>query len=556
MKIKKKHIQLFIIAGLLLFGGLVVWLWQRNTFSKELLKFEVIAPSEATLGEEITYIVRWKNNSQVRLENAVLFFEYPEGSAVEGSSNLRVTRRLDDIYPGQEETLQFKGRLFGKEGELKEAKATLAYNPKNLHARFEGQTKGTTLIAFVPLSFELDMPSRTESEQQLNFALNYFSNSEYPLADLRIKIEYPDGFGFAQATPQPIGENEWKIGVLNKTQGGRIGVRGKLQGELQEVKIFRASLGSWREGKFTLLKEIARGVEITKPQLQISQLINGDTPSFVQPGDILHYEIFFKNVSERNLENLFLVVALEGIAFDAQTIQTQEGSFQQGDNSIVWEAKNVPRLRFLGKGETGRAEFWVRARDAIEGFDPKDKNLVLRSKILLSDAKEDFEVKVSSRLAAEQRAFYQDEAFGNSGPLPPRAGESTTYTIIWQAKNSFNDVKNAKVKAILPQGVELTGKTFPEGAPLTFDSQSREIVWAAGDLLAGTGTFSNIASVAFQIRFSPSAFQRGSAAQLVGHALITGDDAWTIQTISGIDLPVTTTELNDPSFSQAQGIVQ
>lgn len=553
---KRKPLRLLILLALVIFVGLVVWYWQRNTYSKESLTFEVIAPSQATLGEEIVYIVRWKNNSQARLENVSLFFELPKGSLSEDEPKGRLTRRLQDIYPGQEQTLQFKARLFGREREVKEARATLSYNPKNLHARFEAETKGITIISFVPLNFELDLPSRTESEQQFSFALNYFSNSEYPLSDLRIKIEYPQGFDFAQATPQPIGENEWNIGVLNRTQGGRIAVRGKLQGSLQEVKIFRATLGAWKEGDFTLLREVTKAVEITKPQIQIAQLINGNTPTVVSPGETLHYEVSFKNVSERDLENLFLVAGLEGIAFDTTTIQAPEGGFQQGDNSIVWEAKNIPRLRFLGRGETGKVEFWVKVRDSIEGFNPADKNLVLRTKILLSDAKEEFEVKVNSKLVIEQRAFYQDEVFGNSGPLPPRTNEQTTYTIIWQAKNFFNDVANAKVRSILPAGVELTGKVFPENSPLTFDSQSRELLWTTGDLLAGSGTFTNPTSVAFQISLTPQAGQRGESAPLLSDARIQGDDTWTVQTILSSAPPLTTALLQDSSFSPEQGIVQ
>ena len=307
---------LFLILTTLIIGVLGFWYWQRNSYSKEILRLEIIAPSQTTMGEEITYTVRYKNNGNASLEKAALVFEYPQGSLPSQGENLRINQPLAEIYPGQEETLQFKARLFGKEGDIKEAKAFLSYTPKNLTAKYESETKGTTVISFVPLNFELDLPSRTESDQQFGFALNYFSNSEFPLSNLRIKIEYPEGFIFKDASPKPLGENEWKVGLLNKTEGGRISLRGSLQGKLEELKVFRASLGSWKEGEFTLLKEITKGIVMAEPQLHITQLINGNTPSAVSPGDLLHYEITFKNVSPRDLENLFLIVSLEGKAFD------------------------------------------------------------------------------------------------------------------------------------------------------------------------------------------------------------------------------------------------
>ncbi|HXK31565.1 MAG TPA: hypothetical protein VJZ94_02410, partial [Candidatus Paceibacterota bacterium] len=63
------------------------------------------------------------------------------------------------------------------------------------------------------------------------------------------------------------------------------------------------------------------------------------------------------------------------------------------------------------------------------------------------------------------------------------------------------------------------------------------------------------ASVAFQVALIPTPSQRGSSAQLIGEAQITGDDTWTIQTISSVDGSLDTT-LPDDSSSQGKAIVQ
>lgn len=544
-----RNLQLVILAAALVFAVGGFWLWQRNSTSKEDLKLELLASDKAVMGQEITYTVKWKNNGDVALENAIVIFEYPENSLPSQGALLRATKQLEDIYPGQEDSLAFKVRLFGAEGDIKEAKVMLSYKPRNLNARYEAETSATTIISLVPLNFDLDLPSRIESNQQFTFALNYFSNSDYPLSDLKIEIEYPQGFEFAEAIPASLGDNEWRVPLLNKTQGGRISVKGTLRGELQELKTIRATIGTWKDGKFTLLKESLKGVEITKPEIRISQLIQGKETNAVSPGDTLHYAIFFRNVSERDLENLFLIVGLEGKSFDVSTLRAENGKFQKGDNSVVWEARDVAKLRLLGQGEEGKVEFWV-ALQNIQG-----KNLVARDKVLLSEARAEFEVKVSSNLSIDQTAYFQDEVFGNSGPLPPTVGNKTTYTVIWKVQNSSNEVKNSKVKATLPQGVELTGRLFPENASLTFDSQSREIVWSAGDLAAGTGLSSPPASVAFQIALTPNSSQRGTAPQILGQALITGDDTWTLQSLSSSDVPLDTT-LPDDSASQEKGVVQ
>jgi uncharacterized repeat protein (TIGR01451 family) len=546
---------LVLVAIALILAGLGVWFWQKNTYSTENLKLELLAPSSAPMGEEITYTIRYKNNGDARLENVMLIFEYPSGSTPSQGTNERVSQPIEDIYPGQEQNLSFKARLFGKEGEIKEAKALMQYTPKNLNAKFESNTSVSTSISQVPLNFELDLPSRTESSQSFTFDLNYFSNSEYPLSGLRIKIEYPEGFTFQSASPVPIGENEWKVGLLNKASGGRISVKGTLQGESQEVKIFRATMGSWKEGKFTVFKEATKGIEITNPKLLISQTVNGSPSYTAFPGDALHYVISFKNVDEKSLENLFLIVNLEGRPFDLASVKAEQGKFKEGDTSIIWEAKDVTKLRFLGKGEEGKVEFWVNVKESWEQFSSQDENFTLRDKVILSDTKEEFELKVNSRLIIEQSAHYQDEVFGNSGPLPPQAGTQTTYTVIWQVKNLYNDAENVTVRAIVPQEVSLTGKIFPDDAPLTLDSVSREIVWKVGEVAAGTGVFDPVTSIAFQVALLPTAAQRGSVAQVMGEAKVQGSDVFSEQTLAGLSNPLTA-NLPDDSSAQGKGIVQ
>lgn len=555
MRLKVIYAVLIVCAILAVVG---FWFWQRNTFSTGNVKLEILAPEKATMGQELTYVVKWKNVGEIELENAELTFEYPEGSVPAEGEDLRIAKTVDDINPGQEVSLKFAARLFGKENEIKEARASLSYTPRNLNASFRSETSATSIISFVPLNFEFDLPSRMEGGQQFDITLNYFSNSEYPLSDLRVQMDYPDGFSFKNATPAPLGDNEWNIGVLNRTEGGRITVRGTLNGDVDDVKLFRAVLGSWKEGKFTVMRETTKAVQITKPQVLISQAVNASSNFVASVSDTLHYEIFFKNPTDKILENLFLVVTLDGRAFDLDSVKPNGGQFQRGDNSIIWEAKDVSKLRFLGRGEEGRVEFWINVKDEIETFSPQDKNLVLKDRVLLSEATAEFELKLNMGLVGDQKGFFENDVFENQGVHPLLVGQRNTYTIIWQAKNRYSDAQSVKMKALLPQGVELTGKIFPETSILTFDSGSREIVWEVGDIPAGTGFFEelSIPSVAFQVAFTPTSVHRGKAAELVGEARIAGEDLFTGQIVSSVDGPIDTTLPDDDSITEQTGVVQ
>ena len=545
---------LAIIAGIAGF----FWNWQGNLFSKEILKLEILGPSEAELGQEAEYVIRYKNNGNFRLDNPELIFEAPKYSIRDDKIFERETLGTDQlgdaIYPGEEKTISFKMKLLGKEGEIKIARATLSYQPKDLKARYESSSSFTTQIKSAPITFEFDLPSKVGADKEFIFRINYFSNVDYLLTDLRCQIEYPFGFEFIRSTPKSIEKTDWEIPVLNKAEGGRIEVVGKLSGNVGEARIFKAKLGILKDGEFILLKEITKGVEIVKPLLYLRQEINGNPQYVALPGDWLHYEIFFKNIGDEGLNNLFMVSRLEGEAFDFTTIKSDTGNYQEGDNSIVFDWRKVPKLQYLVPLEEGKVEFWIKLKDDLGNV----KNPTLRNTVFIGQAKEEFVTKISSKLEIVQKGYFQDEVFGNSGPIPPEVGKKTTYTIMWHVKNYYSDVKNAKVKAVLPENVELTGEIFPEEEvpKFTFDSQSREIVWSLGDLERGIGVTKEGLTIAFQVALTPSELQRNKSPNLIGPVKITGEDTWTETIIQYSDSAIDTTLPDDASITEEMGIVK
>jgi len=557
-----KKTTLFIIFLAIIVGSLGFYYYQKNIYSKEILKLEILGPEEADLLEEIEYIVKFKNNGDTRLEEPELIFEYPEYSLPSEGDSLRVTKTAEDlgeaIYPGQEQTFFFKGRLMGKEGEAKEAKVSLSYRPKNLKASYTSETSFTTVIEKVPLTLEFDLPSKIESSKELRFRLNYFSNTDFPLPDLRITVDYPSDFEFIESSPVALEKTEWDVGLLNKAEGGRVEILGRVFGEVGEEKVFQAKIGSWQDSEFVLLKEVARGVTIINPALYITQQINGSPEFIANPGDSLHYEIFFKNIGEETLNDLSLLVTLTGSAFDCQTIKAPEGDFETGDNSIIWDWRRVGDLQFLPPQEEGKVDFWIDLKKewSIETLD--DKNPEIKTKVYLSQNREEFINRVSSKLEIVQQGFFQEEVFSNSGPIPPKIGESTTYTIMWQLQNFYNEVKDATVKAVLPQNVKLTGEIFPEEQEekFTFDSASRELVWKIGDLLAAQGILNPAPNLSFQVSFTPDASQKGETPDLIRKAIMTGEDQWTKETLSATSSAINTTLPDDDTVSTAQGVVQ
>src|SRR3989344_1322265 len=130
-----KKIIFFILVIIIAAGFFGFWYYRDRVFSKEILRLEILGPESTKVGDEIEYTVKYKNNGNFALEQPKIIFELPENSLTEDSKT-RLTQDLKDIYPGSEDFIKFKGRILGKDGDLKVAKATIYYTPHNLSLKF------------------------------------------------------------------------------------------------------------------------------------------------------------------------------------------------------------------------------------------------------------------------------------------------------------------------------------------------------------------------------------------------------------------------------------
>lgn len=527
-----KNTIIAIIILVVLCVGLVIF-WQRMSFSKEVLKLEILGSEKISLGDEVEYLVKFKNNGSIRLENPELTFEFPEGTVLEeeGRIKRKTAQELGgDIYPGQERTVKFTARFLGKEGESKTVKATISFQPKDLKSRNEVTTTFTTVLSQVPINFSLDIPSETASGKAFSFRINYSSNVNYPLKDISFMIQYPDGFEFLYSQPKGMENTQWDIPILNEAGGGKIEISGILTGESQDQKVFRARMGVWQDGNFILLKESFKGVGIASPLLYVTQRVNNDENYVASTGDQLHYEIFFRNLDESPTNNLVIIARLEGSSLDLGSIKAPEGKVESGDNSILWEYKDIPALQYLEPGQEGKVEFWV---DIKKGWTLKslaDKNPTIKNKVIVGTSRQEFVTKIGTALEAKQNIYLEDRHFDNSGPYPLQSYEKTYFTVEWTAKSTFNDIGEAVMKTVLPDNVTYEQNIWPEGVDLVFDQDTRELVWNIGTIEAGSGSLKESKTCAFQLSVIPQTTEQDII--LLGGAQISGTDQWTNKSLS------------------------
>ncbi len=550
------------IAGLFFWRGL-------TSFDKDKVKLEIKGAERIVSGEEITYLVKYQNQTRLDLTSIKLVFHYPDQSIPLETEDLVQTIDLPDLAVGQENQIELPVRVIGLQDETKKAWAELSYQPSKITSAFTNQAEFSTKIISVPLILDLDLPNRLVSGQSFNFSLKYLNQGEVSFDDLQIQLDYPAGFTFQAAEPQPLEEDRiWSLGDLMAGQEGKIFIQGNIQGEEGQVKSFQAQLGLFKEEQFIPMAETVSALEISLSPLSVSQTVNGTTDYITQAGQKLTYQIDYENTTDVGIRDVNITSKLESPALDLTSLESAQGSFDGASQTITWKASNLPALEFLGPHQTGQLTFSVKVKNSLPIANYSDKNFKIINTVKIDSPQpplslKDIEIagqsqtitKVASQLTLQAKGYYSDDLIPNSGPIPPRVGQTTTYTIKWRLINTANDLDLVKIEAFLPPHVQWQNKISPTNTDLEYDSQTGRLVWRVGDLPAATGILLPVKQVAFQVAITPSLAHLGSFVELIGQSKATGQDNFVNMNLESVNQVIDTELPDDSTTSRRDGIV-
>lgn len=567
--------MLFVV---LLGGAIFLFLYLGTRGSELLISFPGRNSVEA--GETIILPVVFKNMSNVPLKDAELVVTLPSGTSlveegIEKKGMTRLTQKLKDIGPRSEESIEFRVRFFGREREEKEVRASILYRPENLRARFSADGSKKFMIVSVPVALSWDVPSVLSGGQETEIKINYTSHGRVTFDDLSLQLEYPPGFQFISSSPEPVSgeENLWQIGNLEPGKGGTIAVRGIIAGEEGEIKAFRAGVGIWNDTARTLTfyTESSRETKIAVTPLAVKVSLLGVAKNLVTPGDQLQFAVRYRNNTAFALRNVTVKSQIFGEIVDFSTLSLGGGGvFDAPSRSIIWGPGNVFALRSLAPAVEGEFTFFVMTRAQAIMRSSDDKNLTVNIRSAIEPAgipqelqgtdlrsEDTLQFKVRTKVIFTGRTRYRSSPLKNTGPLPPRVGQETTYTMFLDIRNFTNDLQNAEVRVPIPPNVRWLDSVSGKDQAVTFQQDSGEVIWRIGNVEAGTGVIKPALTLAFQVAFTPSEADAGKVMVLAAGASFAALDTFTGETISQRTSPFTTELRDDASSNQDEwGVVR
>lgn len=576
---KKKRRKILIItlgsiAGLLLISG-IAWKIHSSLFNEEKLVLTFSGPQEVASAELVTFTLSYDNDNWLMLKQGTVEFEYPETFHPEAANGLtintsRAELALGDIPAHSQGKVTLSGKFYGSRGDQSLLKSTLRYTPSNTTSSYQKQLEYVVRVASSPIVFEIAAPLELASEQEAEYEIRYSNKGDVAFSNLKVKLDYPIGFTFTRADPQPSqGTTIWNIGTLNPYQEGKIVVLGKLSGARNDQKSIHGAIGFFQgDGKFIAYGENERKTRIVASPFVIQQTVNGKSELNANPGETLSYVIEYRNDGNVGIRDAIVMVEIDSPFIDFRTLRfgsgNKRGSYSQAAKMITWKAADLPELARIDPGQSGRVEF------SVETFlDPQNRGTDVRNPTFHSVAKIDSpdiraiagitkvvesnisSVKLNTKVADTLNVFYQDALFPNTGPIPPVVGKETTYTVHLSLKNSTNDISDARVSILLPSSTRYIEKKSPASEKTLFNARTNELVWELG-----TFTPLQTREIVFQIGVTPAPSNIGEDVILLRKTVFTGKDNFTGSIVQFEKKEKTSNIPEDPSVGSSGGKVQ
>jgi len=565
--------KLLIIAVILGLIGAGIFYYIKG-YSNGGVNIEVNLPDkEVEVGRPFDVDVVFKNETGSALGDVKIALAPSDFIAFEedGSTNIK-TRELGEISNGVTKRESFKVVALPSEEPEYKVKAIVFYSPATLVAEFKKDREEEVRVKTPDFELELIAPDQVFSGEEFEIKAVYEQDDEVPeLAEFEIHIDYPEGFELITSEPEEVDLATGGVKFSNLEEDeGEVSINGSLDlSDSSEFQLRARLVMKMFDEEYTFFSE-DKTVLVDQSPLSF-QVVLGEHPGEVRPGDKLTYVLTYKNNTDVELRDLVIRAQLLGEMFDFEDLST-DGRYTSANRTITWDGGNTSRLENVRAGEDGSVSFTidVENRHPINQLSDKNFLLIVDARIesptvpssinaskTTNTAKA--ENKVTGLLEIDAEGYFRDAASGilNSGPFPPLVGNATEYTVHWSVKNHGTDVDNVEVRARLGDGVVFTGETAGNTDTVPeIDSETGEVVWKVGRLLATTGILNAEPEAIFQVSATPMSANIGNYMLLIGETRVSGDDEFTETTIMSNASAIDTRLPDDPTVNAGDGEVQ
>lgn len=534
-------VSLFAI-GVLIACGIAAWIGYR-VFNGEQVPFFPFGNKGSYIdvrlsldqtpvisNELVTLRVFVKNTSALPVEPVSMIIDYPSGFVFHRASPILPKNEqknyweVGSLTSGEELTLIVTGRLSGSQDpEEKKFNATVFYTPVNLSSEFKTEVQAHAQVYPPQFRLRIDGSPELEPEEEHTYTIAFHSRTldrSKSAPVLSLLVETPDNFTLARTRPESsTKELRWEVASLfTDTQDSdlvTIALDGMFASKSALTTPFIAKLGYSLGDEFITLDEtkfLPSFAESFEKKLAVEFTAEEkQSPVFLSPSPVAEHKIFsigigFENRGKITMQNVSFDIFIPKNSFLFSIPQdwntpNSDPIFpyrytDNSENSIRITSAEIPALAEIAPSATGTIALFFRNPDIesmrallSEGMLTSDGvALSLRAKIT---GPEHREVKISDlHLKLNSDALFR---------VNTSRGEQVT-TVEWILENSFHELKNIRVSAILPESLSWTGKSSVAAGKIQYAGDTREALWTVNRLPASVKSI----SARFELEAVPS----------------------------------------------------
>ncbi|OGI75957.1 hypothetical protein A3C67_01150 [Candidatus Nomurabacteria bacterium RIFCSPHIGHO2_02_FULL_42_19] len=567
-----KKFFIFSVGFFILAVGYASYMFfvESNTVSNNNIDISILGNAFTAGGEELPLQIGITNRNTSALELVDLVVEYPKNSEVNlGSETERIRESLGTIPPGVIRNENVRVVLFGEQGSIRPIKISIEYRVEGSNAIFVKEKSYEVTINSTPINLSLDLPTSVSPNQNMTLKVKATLNATRPAAKMLLRLDYPVGFQFTKATPAPsFGNNIWDLGDLAPGADKNIYVEGKIldvfDGEEKTFHVWSGSQSAADKSTIgTVFNSLKQTVVIKKPLIEAKFFIDGASQREYSSysGTPINAEVRFTNNLDTKISDLEIRAKISGNAVNRKTIFAKQGFYNSSEDVIIWDKNSISRFKEIDPGDSGSVSFSISSLSLFSASSGMLANPSINIDVDISGQqtlagyeskdlgnKESSVIKIISDTGLAAKALYFSGPFKNTGAIPPKAEEETTYTVAWSLSNTANNISKASVRSTLPPWINFAGKFSPSSEDLIYNSSTKEIIWNIGNIPRGTGITTTGKEVSFVVTFIPSLSQVNTIPVIINDATLTGHDDFANLDIRVNKASLNTRLVNDSAF--------
>jgi len=531
------------LAAVMLITGIFFFFWKPGI--TDLIDLSIsLGNGRIKSGDPVKITVDYTNRSKYQLNNIALALRLPDGFIVDRKQTPENIFAADSTFTSVKELksgakgqAQIYGWFWGEPNKEQRITASMTYEPASLNRQEQKLAVFSAMLPESILQTRLSVPTTSYPNVPLKFTYTLTNTGSQTITGINLSNNWPGGDIMQEKDTQNISLPPNGIKVIN----GQITIPGK-------------------SGKYSL--QITPQILINNhliPQTPSEQKINTYSPDLIsiaelttnslyaEPGQIIPVKINWENKGDFKLQDLHLHLAtvLPKIVDWAKT--AKENNAKTDQNGLVVDAISKTSLSDGNPGASGSFTINLYLLSSFDLSQTENAYLELvptmeagMSGISAQNFTQEgtrvrLPLATDLNLSAEARYYTAEGDQLGRGPLPPQAGKTTKYWVFINVSNAGNAVDNASFSAILPSGVELTGKqSVSIGPELKYDPATRKIAWSYDSLPAYSQT-----GIYFEVSVTPDSSQIGKNITLADSIIFSATDDFTNKVFNLTSPPVT-----------------